>query len=74
MRLATVLLLALLLTGCASVPDLVRALAADPASACVEVKAMLYGHIRYCRTATPGAAALGISGDGMVLRHQGGPR
>ena len=73
MRLALAVTLAVTLTGCASVPEIVRALSADPASACIEVKAMLYGHVRYCRSATPGAAAIGITGDGVAVQHRGIP-
>lgn len=66
------LMASLALGGCASVPEIVKAMAVDPASACVEVKAVLYGHIRYCRSATLGAAILGVTPDGMAIQHKGG--
>ena len=66
------LLLALLaLTGCASAADLVKALAADPASMCIEAKAVLYGTLRICRTNAAGVADLSVSDQGLRLQHRG---
>ena len=71
MRRTPLLLLALLLTGCASAADLVKALAADPASMWIEAKAVLYGTLRICRTNAAGAADLSVSDQGMRLQHRG---
>ena len=71
MKVVTVVFAALLLTGCASASDLVKALAKDNASACVSLKAVLYGDLTACRTNTPGSAVI-EAGQGKVrIQHQG---
>ena len=65
---------ALLLTGCATMPDTIAALAKDNASVCVSVKAMLYGHLVICRSNTDGAADIQADADGSVrVQHRGRP-
>lgn len=68
---ALVLLVAITLTGCVSVPDLVRQLAKDDASACIAVHAGLYGDLVACRTNAPNAALIRASSGGMEIQHRG---
>lgn len=72
MRVLIVAALALVLTGCASLPETVDALAKDNASVCISVKAMLYGHVTACRTNTDGAAAIAADAEGNIrIQHSG---
>lgn len=72
MRVLALVALVGVLTGCATLPDIVSALAKDQASVCVSVKAMLYGHVTICRTNTNGAAALAADANGGIrLQHSG---
>ena len=63
--------LALLLTGCVSASDLVKALAKDNASACVAVKATLYGHVFVGRANAAGNARVVVSPEGCSIEHVG---
>lgn len=69
---AVLIITALVLTGCVSTSDLVKALATDHASACVVVKATLYGHVVAGRANTGGAARVVVTPDGCSIEHQGG--
>ena len=61
---------ALVLGGCASLPDTFAALAKDGASVCMSVRTMLYGDLYVCRT-NAADADLAVTSDGMRLRHRG---
>ena len=75
LRSALPLALLLALTGCATLPDLAKALAKDNASVCVSIKNMLYGTLTACRTNASGIAVIGAKGDGSItIQHSGGPR
>ncbi len=71
MKLLIIALCALLLTGCTTAASLVRALAKDNASACVSVKALLYGEATACRTNTPGAAFIEAGAGVVKIQHRG---
>lgn len=74
MRLLALGLVLVLLTGCASLPSLVKALAKDNASACVSVHNALYGDLTACRTNTPGSAVIEAAGGAVRIQHQGTAR
>lgn len=67
-----VLVLAIGLTGCSVPASMLRELAKDNASACLHVKAVLYGTATLCRTNTAGQALLGVKDGDMQIRHEGG--
>lgn len=65
------LVVGLLVSGCASVPDVMKALAKDNASVCVVVDANLYGKALICRTNTDGQAILRATSDALEIHHRG---
>ena len=65
-----IILTALALGGCASLPETFAALAKDGASVCMSVRTMLYGDLYVCRT-NAADADLAVTSDGMRLRHRG---
>jgi starvation-inducible outer membrane lipoprotein len=62
---------AVVLSGCASLPDTIQALSKDQASFCVVLDATLYGKVMYCRTNTHGMASLGAQKDAIAVQHSG---
>lgn len=70
-KLTIVLLAAVSLTGCAVPASMLKELAKDNASACLHVKAVLYGTATLCRTNTAGAAVLGVKDGNVEIRHAG---
>jgi len=70
MKIILFVVLAVLLTGCASA-DIIKALAKDNASACIVLDASLYGGGIYCRTNTPGEAVIKASKGGVEIQHRG---
>lgn len=73
MRLVTLVLAALVCTGCVSADAkaLINALAKDNASACVAVHATLYGDLTACRTNTQGRAIIRAGSGAVEIQHQG---
>lgn len=69
--LGVALVVGLLVSGCASLPDVVKAMAKDNASVCVHIHANLYGKATICRTNTEGTAMLGVKGDEIMIQHRG---
>lgn len=64
------LVVGLLVAGCASVPDVVKALAKDNASVCIVLDAALYGRAMICRT-NAARSSLGATKDGLHIEHAG---
>ena len=62
------ILLALLLSGCTGTADVVKAMAKDPATACITVTT-IYGTVRVYRTAAP-SATVTCSQDGMSVKSE----
>jgi hypothetical protein len=60
--------LALLLTGCTGTAAVIRAMAKDPATACITVTT-IYGTVRVYRTAAP-SATVTCSQDGMSVKSE----
>lgn len=68
------LVVGLLVSGCASLPDTVKALAKDNASVCIVIDAALYGKVLICRSNTDGAAMLRATTDALEIQHRGTAR
>lgn len=69
-RFVMALVVGLLVSGCASLPDTVKALAKDDATVCIMVDATMYGRATICRT-NAGAADINVKGDEMTIQHRG---
>ena len=63
------LVLALLLTGCSGTASVIRAMAKDPATACITVTS-IYGTVKVYRTAAVNAT-VSCSQDGMAVKSEG---